>query len=116
MSDGIFYRLSDSWSESGEVIVELTKFHAIKETPQGYWVVPTWAYREEHKRWTPKTGSRYCHPLLSEAKAQYALRKRCEMRHIKARLDKCQRVLDGWSELDETMLDRDGEVNLGLAG
>lgn len=123
MSDGIFYRLSDSWSESGEVLVGLTKFYAVKETAQGYWVVPSWAYtpdwhpyRDEYKRWTPKLGSRYCQPSLNEAKAQYAIRKRCEMRHIEARYDKCRRVLDGWAELNESDLSKDGQVNLGCPG
>ena len=117
------YRLADSWTESGEVTVELLKFHAIKETPLGYWVVPAWAYthnwhpyRDEYKRWTPKAGGRFCHESVEAAKRHYSVRKRCEMRHIKARLAKCQRVLDGWAELNEEALERDGEVNLGAPG
>lgn len=118
-----YYRLTDSWSESGSVVVELTKFCVIRATPAGYWVAPEWAYnhhwaqyREEEKRWVPKLGSRYCHPSIEAAKRHYSLRKSRELRHIQARLDKCNQVRGHWDELTEQALEKDGYVDLGQPG
>ena len=126
MSNGpMHYRLADNWTESGSVEVTATKFHVLRETPQGYWVIHeyyahyigVWAdFVEENKRWVPKLGSRYCQPSLQEALQHYSIRKRHELRHIQARLDKCQQVLGHWDELKIETLEAEGEVNLGQPG
>lgn len=123
MSFPTYYRLMDSWQEDGTVHVDLTRFAVIRETPQGYWVCPEWAYnshwaqyREDNKRWVPKLGSRYCQPSLDEAKRHYSIRKRHELRHIQARLDKVQLVLGHWDELAVEKLNADGYVDLGQPG
>ena len=127
MSNGpMHYRLSDHWSEySGEVIVEMDKFHVVRETPYGYWVISDyyWRYQdtfpewvEKNKRWVPKLGSRYCHASVEEAKRHFSIRKRHELRHIQARLDKCQQVLGHWDELKIETFEAEGEVNLGQPG
>lgn len=126
MSNGpMHYRLSDHWTEGGDVVVEVEKFHVLRETPCGYWVVSDyyWHYQhtfpeevENNKRWVPKLGSRYCHASIEDAKHHYSIRKRHELRHIQARLDKCQQVLDKWDSLHLESLERDNEVNLGVPG
>ena len=126
MSNGpMHYRLADNWTESGSVEVTATKFHVLRETPQGYWVIHEYYAHyvgrladivEENKRWVPKLGSRYCQPSLQEALQHYSIRKRHELRHIQARLDKCQQVLGHWDELKIETLEAEGEVNLGQPG
>lgn len=126
MSSGpMHYRLADYWLESGSVAVELQKFHVLRETPCGYWLISDYYYRyrdtfpewpEKNKRWVPKLGSRYCQPSLQEALQHYSIRKRHELRHIQARLDKCQQVLGHWDELKIETFEAEGEVNLGQPG
>lgn len=126
MSSGpIHYRLSDHWTEGGDVVVGVEKFHVLRETPCGYWVLSEydwkykdrpWAKPEESKRWVPKLGSRYCHASLEAAKKHFSLRKQHQLRHIEARLDKCRQVLGCWDLLTLEALERDSEVNLGTPG
>ncbi|MNJ63741.1 hypothetical protein D3C77_596620 [compost metagenome] len=124
MSNGpMHYRLSDHWTEGGDVVVEVEKFHVLRETPCGYWVLSQWDWEhrdrywaapESKKRWVPKLGSRYCHASLEAAKDHFSLRKSREIRHIQARLDKCRHVLGQWRELKLETLETEGEVNLGM--
>lgn len=126
MSNGpMHYRLSDHWTEGGDVVVEVEKFHVLRETSCGYWMVSdycwryqqTWPeYLEKNKRWVPKLGSRYCHASLEAAKKHFSIRKQHEIRHIEARLGKCRQVLGCWDELTIESLEADGEVNLGTPG
>lgn len=126
MSNGpMHYRLADHWTESGEVTVDLEKFHVVRETLCGYWVLSDYYWRYQHtfpewveknKRWVPKLGSRYCHSSIEGAKRHYSIRKRHELRHIQARLDKCQQVLGHWDELKIETFEAEGEVNLGQPG
>lgn len=116
------YRLADHWEEDGSVVVVLQKFHVLRETPHGYWVVSDYYWRHsgvfpewvgKHKRWVPKVGARFCHTSLENAKLHFEIRKRHELRHIQARLAKCQHVLGNWGELKPETLAEYGEVNLG---
>lgn len=116
------YRLHDHWSEDGRVLIEVEKFHAIKETPCGYWVVSDYYWRlrdtfpewiEKNKRWTAKAGGRYLHPSLEAAKLHYSIRKRHELRHVRARLDKCLQINTQWGLINLDDLERDGCVDLG---
>lgn len=116
------YRLDDHWEEDGSVVVVLRKFHAIRETPHGYWVLPAYywhhreafpAWKEKHNRWVPKVGARFCHASLENAKLHFEIRKHHELRHIQARLAKCKQVHDQWADLSVETLEKYGEVNLG---
>jgi hypothetical protein len=121
----IHYRLSDHWTEGGDVVVEVEKFHVLRETPCGYWVLSQWDWQhrdrywadpESKKRWVPKLGSRYCHASLEAAIDHFSLRKSREIRHIQARLDKCRQVLGCWDLLTLEALQNASEVNLGTPG
>lgn len=118
------FRLSDHWTEDGRVVVEVEKFYPIKETLCGYWVVSEYYWRlrdtfpewlEKHKRWTARDGGRYLHASLGDALRHFSLRKRHELRHIRARLDKANRVQDCWGLLTVEALES-GEVDLGAPG
>lgn len=121
----VHYRLSDHWTEDGRVQVEATKYYVLKETPRGYWVISEWAHKhlpcfpelaDKNKRWTPKIGGRYCQPSLAEAKRHYSIRKRHELRHLEARLDKCRQVLGLWEKLTVEKLEFDSYIDLGHIG
>lgn len=122
MKGPLHYRITDSWSEGGDVLVELTKYHVLRETPCGYWVIsdyyheyagvfPDWP--EKNKRWVPKQGSRFCHATLQAAVDHYALRKRKEVRHALYRFAKVKHVLANLPNLSHEALLGDGEQNLG---
>lgn len=122
MSEPMHYRLTDTWSEGGDVLVELTKYHVLRETPCGYWVISDYYHKyagvspdwpEKNKRWVPKQGSRYCHSTLKATVDHYALRKRKEVRHAVYRLAKCREVLRNLQNLNHEALLGDGEQNLG---
>lgn len=121
MNGPIHYRLADSWSEGGDVLVELTRYHVLRETPCGYWVISDYYHRhavsfpdwpEKNKRWVPKQGSRFCHSTLEAAANHYALRKRKEVRHALYRLAKVKHVLDNLPKLNHEALLGDEYQNL----
>jgi hypothetical protein len=69
---------------SGQTMVTAYRciFYVIKETPQGYWVVPSWCIPlpsedgcKEHRRWVSKDSrKRYCYPSDREAWVSFQAR------------------------------------------
>lgn len=125
MKGPIHYRIHDEWEENGGVSLSVEKLHVLRETPAGYWlltdyryshlgVFPQWA--EEHKRWAPKEGSRYCQSTMNAALCAFGLRKRSQLRHLKSSLSKCQHVLAAWGAIDTEKLVLKGYQQLGFPG
>lgn len=126
MSKGpVHYRIHDEWEENGRIALSVEKFHVLRETPAGYWLLtdyrhqylgtfPTWA--EEFKRWAPKEGSRYCQSTMADALRSFSLRKNAELRHLRARLHKCEHVLAAWGSIKVETLTEEGYQELGFPG
>ena len=86
------YRYRTTCDEAGNVEIFLEEFEAIKETPQGYWVVPGysvhWSEENQTRRWVSKwSRRRYCYATLSEAWSSYRIRCHKRVGHLRAALD-----------------------------
>lgn len=119
------YRIHDEWAENGQVAISVEKFHVLRETPAGYWLLsdyrhsyaavpPTWV--DEYKRWAPKKGSRYCQSTMAEALRSFEIRKRAQVKHLRSRLEKCEHILAAFGSIDEGRLIEEGYQSLGFPG
>lgn len=101
------YRLYDTYSESGDVIVSVNVFKTYKETPCGYWVIPEfytqpWMTFEQLKkrkylRWVSKTSTkRYCHPTIEDAMKSYKARKIQQIRIIDAQFRRVNAIVNNF--------------------
>lgn len=125
MNGPIHYRIHDGWEENGAVALSVEKFHVLRETPAGYWLLteyrhhytdtfPEWV--EEYKRWAPKAGSRYCQSTMADALCSFNIRKRAQLKHLRSRLSKCEHVLAAWGAIDSEKLVVKGYQSLGSPG
>lgn len=90
------YRYYDM-ERGNKVVIDLECFKVIKETPCGWWYVPSWvpswAHEEQqtYKRWVSKEARvRRCYPTKDEAWRSYCLRKYHQQGHVlraQARMD-----------------------------
>lgn len=86
------YRYRTTCDEAGNVEIFLEVFEAIKETPQGYWVVPgyslNWSAENQERRWVSKwSRRRYCYATQMEAWWSYRIRAHKRVQHLRAALD-----------------------------
>lgn len=125
MNGPVHYRIHDEWSEHGAVALSIEKFHVLRETPAGYWLLteyrhsyldtfPGWA--DEFKRWAPKQGSRYCQSTMAEALRSFSIRKHAQLKHLRSQLSKCEHVLAAWGAISPTELTTEGYQELGFPG
>lgn len=85
------YRYRTTCNEDGTVEIFLEVFEAIKETPQGYWVVPgysvNWSPENQTRRWVSKwSNRRYCYATQDEAWKSYRIRAHQRVKHLQAAL------------------------------
>lgn len=114
MNGPTHYRIHDEWEENGRVALSVEKFHVLRETPAGYWLLTDWP--EKYKRWAPKLGSRYCQSNMADALTSFNIRKRAQLKHLRARLAKCEHVLAAWGAIDSARLIEKGYQELGFPG
>ncbi len=117
------YRLADRLYEEG-VTVCLEKFKAVRETPQGYWVVsqyaPAWLTPQElikrkYAKWVSKTAhKRYCYPTMEMAVESFKRRKWLQLGKLEHQIAQARFVV---SHSDELPSDEEAYlkgVNLGM--
>ena len=86
-----FYRYDSIYYESGPVL-HLTKYHSVKETPKGYWVVSEYIVGnyDNYKglqKWTSKTGrKRFAYPTEQEALYSFIRRKQLQVKILNTQL------------------------------
>jgi hypothetical protein len=105
-----FYRYQDIFYRSGPKI-DLLEFKSIKETPKGWWIVSNYAYPNwldgnlveeiDDKRWVSATAmKRFAYPTKKEALYSYKMRKKSQIRILKARLLNAETLLEEIDRVD----------------
>lgn len=88
-----FYRyVSVTYTLSGII---LEKYKMIKETPCGWWIVNEYGFKYNRdftdKKWVSKTArKRFAYPTKEEALFNFEKRKDCQIKILKARLNKAE--------------------------
>lgn len=106
------YRLHDTLFADG-VHVQVETFEVIKETPSGYWVIPSvyaprWLSPDELRKrkfakWVSKTSRRrLCYPTLELAIDSYRHRKTSQVDRLKGQLEQAEKVLEQFHLIKET--------------
>jgi hypothetical protein len=66
------------------VCIDLQEWYVYRETPMGYWVIPSYGGKE---RWVSKTGKkRLCYPTTSEALESFKRRKKRQIEILESQL------------------------------
>lgn len=86
------YRYRTTCDEAGNVEIFLEEFTAVKETPQGYWVIPRyqvgWSPEHQSRRWVSKWSvRRHCYPVKADAWSSYRIRCHRRLLHLQSALD-----------------------------
>lgn len=106
------YRFHEVLDEEGVKIV-CRSFVAIKETAQGYWVVPSayesypeWLQKEKKRFVLKHSERRYCYPEISKALHSLKIRKRRQVDHARTALETAEVAVAGVEKLmsDESLL------------
>ena len=65
------------------------EYKLLKETPKGYWIIPTYDAAEDayRKRWIPKESlRRFAYPTKAEALYSFKMRKKCQIELLTSQL------------------------------
>jgi len=95
----IFYRYDIAYNLQNGVELVLYKYDLLKETPQGYWIVPDlrWhslADKSKHKRWVHKVSrKRFAYPTKKEALNSFIIRKKKQIIYCKRDMRNAERAL-----------------------
>lgn len=96
----IFYRYDIAYTHLNNVEIALHKFDLLKETPQGYWIVPNLRWhsleaKEKHKRWIHKVSrKRFAYPTKEEALYSFIMRKKKQIIYCKRDMRNAEAALN----------------------
>lgn len=90
----IYYREQDAQGWDGNARITLIEYRVVSRTPKGVWIVPTWDWNEQHKRFVlDGEGKRFAYPTKEQARQNYIRRKRSEIAHTARQHDKAKYLL-----------------------
>ena len=111
-----YYRFRDILAEDGvKIVVEV--FNALKETPQGYWVLkkgaPNWngiSTKYQRKagvlKWISNTSrKKYCYPTVEDALFSFKKRKEAQASKLKVKLDQAEKVISSFDNFKDLPVD-----------
>lgn len=96
-----FYRYADIVhpGTSNDIRAELRKYVLLRETPKGYWIIPSFMVHypkeyEESKHWISKTSKRkFAYSTKEEAAFNFLKRKQNQVKILSDRLERAKRAL-----------------------
>lgn len=105
-----YYRIVDGYTAESRPVLQ--RLYVVKRTAKGAWVCHPWAYgvgqfdrRTSH--WVADgTGKRYAYPTVAAALHSYQRRKRRQIQHARAAIERAEYALDWCSRanvVDETV-------------
>lgn len=94
MENEIYYREENARGSDDILAISVIRFRVVKRTPRGRWIAPTWDHDARFKKFVlDGVGKRYAYPTREEARASFIIRKRREIQHCAAQLDRAKRYL-----------------------
>jgi hypothetical protein len=91
-----YYRLVDSQDGLNQPCVSLIKYHTVKRTKKGAWIVPSiWYFCDPPKRFVlDGDGKRFAYPTFDQALNSYKRRKQNQISILSAQYDRAVQRLD----------------------
>jgi hypothetical protein len=106
-----YYRIVDGYTAESRPVLQ--RLYVVKRTAKGAWVVHSWAKSytgpfntRDALRWVDARhvldgdGKRYAYPTVAAALDSYMRRKRRQIQHARAAIDRAEHALDWCSRAD----------------